>query len=120
MQRRLRIGLRIMHIRLGICPTKMHRRFFIGPPQPFLNLHPQDFDSQKIMLTIAIMKENQQNNLLDLEQVILRIATTLIITKHLLTQSFIKLMHRIASNNLWKQSEIKDILIFTWRWDRLG
>ena len=49
-----------------IGPPKMHRRFHIGPPQVSLNLLPQEFNSLGILLTIAIMKEKQQNNLFEI------------------------------------------------------
>ena len=42
-------------------------RFRIGPPQVSLNLLPPEFHRQGILLTFAIMKEKQQNNLFEIE-----------------------------------------------------
>ena len=56
MQRRFRIG-----------PPKIQRRCRIGPPKVSLNFLQQEFHSRGILLTIAIMKEKQQNNLFEIE-----------------------------------------------------
>ena len=42
----------------------MHRQFRIGPAQVSLNLLPPEFNRREILLTIAIMKEKQQEILL--------------------------------------------------------
>ena len=67
MHRRFRIGLPKMHRRFRNGPPKMHRRFCIGLPQVSLNLLPQEFHSRGNLLTIAVMKEKQQNNLFEIE-----------------------------------------------------
>ena len=61
-----RIDLPKIHKRFRIGPPKMHRRFWIGPPQVSLNLLPTEFNRRGILLTIAIMKEKQQNNLFEI------------------------------------------------------
>ena len=60
-----------------ISPPKMHRRFRIGPPKcidgfvlahlRFSSILPQEFYSQWILLTIAIMKEKQHYNLFEIK-----------------------------------------------------
>ena len=45
----------------------MHRRFRIGPPQVSLNLLPPEFHRRGFLLTFAIMKEKQHNNLFEIE-----------------------------------------------------
>ena len=62
-----RIRLPKKHGRFCIDPPKMHRQFSIGPPQVSLNLLPQEFHSRGTLLTITIMKENQQKNLFEIE-----------------------------------------------------
>ena len=44
-----------------IGPPKIHRGFRIGSPQVTFNLLPQEFHSQRILCTIAIMQEKQQH-----------------------------------------------------------
>ena len=61
------IGPPKMHRRFRIGPPKMHRRFHIGPYQVSLNLLPPEFYRWGILLPIAIMKEKQQNNLVEIE-----------------------------------------------------
>ena len=53
-----------MNGRFRIGPRKIHRRFCIGPPQVSLNLLPPELHRRGIMLTIASMKEKQQNTYL--------------------------------------------------------
>ena len=67
MHRQFRIGPSKMHRRFRIGPAKMHRRFRIGPPLVSLNLLPPELHRQGIMLTNAIVKEKQQNNLFEIE-----------------------------------------------------
>ena len=67
MHRRLCIGLSKMHRWFCIGPPKMHRRFRIDPPQVSLNLLSPEFHKRGILLTIAIMKDKQQNNLFEIE-----------------------------------------------------
>ena len=68
MHRGFRIGLPKIHRQFRTVPPKMHRRLFrIGPPQVFLNLLPPEFHRRGILLTFAIMKEKQQNNLFKIE-----------------------------------------------------
>ena len=61
------IGPPKMHRRFHIDLPKMYRRFHIGPPQVSLNLLPQKSHSQGNMLTMAILKERQRNNLFEIE-----------------------------------------------------
>ena len=68
-RRQFCIGLPKIHRQFCISPPKMHRRFCIGPPQVSLNLLPQEFHRRKILLTITIMKDKPQNNLLKLEYI---------------------------------------------------
>jgi len=60
----------LSHRRFRIGLPKIHRRFRIGPPHVFLNLLPQEFHRWGILLTIAIMKEKQQNNLFEIDRLI--------------------------------------------------
>ena len=62
-----RIGLPKMHRLFRIGPPKMHRRFHISPPQGSLNLLQPELHRRGIMMTIAILKEKQQNNLFEIE-----------------------------------------------------
>ena len=63
-----RIGLPKIHRWFCIGPPpNMQRRFLIGPPQVYLNLLPLEFHRRGVLLTIAnIMKEKQQNNLFEI------------------------------------------------------
>ena len=59
---RFHIGLPKVYISFHIGPPKMHIWFCIGPPQVSLNLVPPELHRRGILLTIAILKEKQQNN----------------------------------------------------------
>ena len=65
--RRFRIGPPKMNRQFHIGPPKTLRQFRVGPPKVSLNLLPQEFHRQGILLTIAILKEKKQNNLFEIE-----------------------------------------------------
>ena len=78
MHRRFRIGPPKMHGGFCIGPPKMYRRFYIGPPKTnrwfrigrpefFLNLPHYNSAVGELLCTIAIMQENHQNFLFEIE-----------------------------------------------------